>query len=229
MKLLSSIKWYSKGLYPHPYTEGLLLLVILLQVSIFSNSLISQSSYYVVQFIAIPLIVLSNGLHFMRGQSITVFEVALLGSWSRVSLGKIAALFMSFIPFIAAESALLVYFGHTSLLLLVIASVFVYSSVVLFSSLLSSSSISLFLTVSVLFLVPFSITALLQDYAIIHLRAGLIMSGIVYFLSPVIALEGYKGHYLSMAPLLGAAIAMVASVILLVSYHWIFVRTQIKP
>ena len=205
------------------------MLIILLQAYIFSNSLISDSYYYVVQFLVIPLIILSNGLHFVRDKSITVFEVPLLESWSAVSLGKVSALFISFVPFLGAESVLLVYFGHTSLLSLVVASIFIYSSIVLFSSLLSSPSVSFFMIISFLFLIPFSITALLEDYTIIHLRAGLIMSGIIYFFSPVIALESYKGHYLSMTPVSGAAIVMVASIVLLLFYHMIFARTQIKP
>ncbi len=200
-----------------------------MQVYIFSNSLISDSYYYVVQFLVVPLVVLSNGLHFVRDQSITVFEVPLLGSWSAVSLGKISALLISLVPFVVAESVILVYFGHLSLLLLVIASTLVYSAIVLFSSLLSSSSMSFFLTVPFLFLIPLSITVLLQDYIILHLRAGLLMSGIVYFFSPVLGLESFKNQEVSMSPFSGFVTVMVASFFLFLAYHLIFVRTQIKP
>ncbi|MHB1663179.1 MAG: hypothetical protein ACYCSG_05055, partial [Thermoplasmataceae archaeon] len=52
------------------------------------------------QLLLIPMIGLMNGLHMIRDDSVTIFELSLLRSWRNIAISKIIVTLVSFIPFL---------------------------------------------------------------------------------------------------------------------------------
>lgn len=229
MRLSSAVKWYSKGLFPHPQTEFLLGIIFITQYYILTDQSLNGNLDIVTQFLLIPLVVLFNGLFFVRDKDITIFEIYLLKSRSNVSLGRTIAIFLSFVPFLIVEALLLVVFKWKVDFLFVVISIMVNASFVLIASLLESFSSAFIVIVCVSFLLPLSSIVLFQNYSFLKLQVGQPLSAVLYVVSPLLTFQSYQGHIVQLSPSVGILVAFAFSIFVIIVYQLLFNRVQFKP
>ncbi|MCL5803282.1 MAG: hypothetical protein M1529_05630, partial [Candidatus Thermoplasmatota archaeon] len=173
--------------------------------------------------------ILVVGTHFVRGKSLTIFELSLLGSWRRLAVSKIIAFSIGLLPFIVVEILLLWLSKNVLFIAPILTSFLVYSALSILSS-LSSSQLTAF-TIGLIFilLIPISAVVLLENLGSLGATSGTPLGIILYLIVPLASFEYYRNGVVSVYPLMGFSIAFIISVIMIFTYILLFQRQEFKP
>lgn len=229
VKLRHALRWYLYGLFPQPYTSIAVVLFLILQFITLKVLTDSQNFFTLLQILLIPLVVLSNGLHFFRNQNVTVFEINLLRKWTLIPLSKIIMMLFSFAPYMIGESIFLYLMGFEAYIPLVAINFVVYSGLLLAFSLLPSSTSSIAMSFVFTFLLPIASSALIENYVNLGISSGPIMGAFIYVFSPIFGYHFYTLGKVSVNLLDGLIVDLVLSVLLMILYIFGFMRSQVKP
>lgn len=230
MKLMKAIKWYSKGLFPEPYTAGIYLFIFVTQyftLSALQNGVGLFVS--VTQLLLIPMVGLMNGLHIIRDDSVTIFELSLLRSWDNIALSKIIVILLSFLPFLILEGVITFYLNISYEFVYILATVVSISVLILFASLMHSFSVSFTSLVIFLFIFPASSISLLDNLQALKITAPVYMSYFGYFFSPMFSYEFFQSGVINVVPINGLLFDSILFFIMILIYFRTFTRTRYKP
>ncbi|MHB1493244.1 MAG: hypothetical protein ACYCR7_06925 [Thermoplasmataceae archaeon] len=230
MRLKQAIKWYTKGLFPEPHSILLYAFVFIIQIYTLlylknGNELFISTT----QLLLIPMIGLMNGLHMIRDDSVTIFELSLLRSWRNIAISKIIVTLVSFIPFLILEFVIVKYYGISYEFSGIAETVLIVASIILFSSLMHSFSVSFTSLFIFLFLLPASSTSLLANLQTLKTTAPYVISVFGYLFSPLTAYEYYTEGVITLSPTIGFYYALTFTFIMILFYYEKFMLTQYKP
>jgi hypothetical protein len=229
VKLSKIIKWYLRTIIVTPVYEVVILVVVLVQYA----SLFLSSSYFMFIFdssiLSFPITAVFVGSGIFRDKSIRIFELNLFQSRRRISLGKMIAAFLTFIPIFLINFLLLVYFNDSFLIIPSILSLLIIFGVMLLSALYNSTNQAIITTIMFSFLLPLSIEALLNNYANMGARPNLVIESFSYIFSPLFAFYFFKGGVISIAPVYGFLFSFLFALFLVCIYLLFTDKFQIKP
>ena len=229
VKLSKIIKWYLRTIIVTPVYEVVILVVVLVQYA----SLFLSSSYFMFIFdssiLSFPITAVFVGSGIFRDKSIRIFELNLFQSRKRISLGKMIAAFLTFIPIFLINFLLLVYFNDGFLIIPSILSLLIIFGVMLLSALYNSTNQAIITTIMFSFLLPLSTEALLNNYANMGARPNLVIESFSYIFSPLFAFYFFKGGVISIDPVYGFMFSFLFALFLVCIYLLFTDKFQIKP
>ncbi len=229
VKLSKIIKWYLKTIMTSPVYEIVLLIVVLVQYA----SLFLSSSYFMFIFdssiLSFPVTAVFVGSGIFRDKSIQIFELNLFQSRRRISISKVIAAFITFIPILIINSLILVYFNYSFLIVPSILSMFVIFGIMSLSAIYNSTNQAITTTIMFSFLLPLSIEALLNNYASMGMRPNIVIASFSYLFSPLFAFYFFKDGIISLNPDYGYLFSFVFASFLVCIYILFTDKFQIKP
>lgn len=229
VKLSKIIKWYLRTIIVTPVYEVVILVVVLVQYA----SLFLSSSYFMFIFdssiLSFPITAVFVGSGIFRDKAIQIFELNLFQSRRRVSISKMIAAFLTFIPIFLINCLLLVYFNDSFLIIPSFLSLLIIFGVMLLSAIYNSTNQAIITTIMLSFLLPLSIEALLNNYANIGARPNLVIESFSYIFSPLFAFYFFKGGVISIYPVYGFLFSFLFALFLVCIYLLFTDKFQIKP
>ena len=229
VKLSKIIKWYLRTIIVTPVYEVVILVVVLVQYA----SLFLSSSYFMFIFdssiLSFPITAVFVGSGIFRDKAIQIFELNLFQSRRRVSISKMIAAFLTFIPIFLINCLLLVYFNDSFLIIPSFLSLLIIFGVMLLSAIYNSTNQAIITTIMLSFLLPLSIEALLNNYANIGARPNLVIESFSYIFSPLFAFYFFKGGVISIYPVYGFLFSFLFALFLVCIYLFFTDKFQIKP
>ncbi len=223
------IKWYLTGFIAHPYYELLMMVVVLSQYYALFYSTGKEIFYSTSGALLIPLVAFYSGMHFARDERVTVFEISIFRSWTRLEAGRILSSLLSFVPFLLVELAFFAYYGLLLPYVSLIVSVLVFSALILISSLLTKFTYILVTLFLLLFLIPFSLLTLLSSYTSLAVPVPNFLAILSYVFIPMVAIAFYSNGSMMIAPVQGFVYGAASALSLMILYFLTFKRTEFKP
>jgi len=227
--VIKAIRWYLKGLFPIHIYLPLLSFIGFSQyylISVLKNPIAFST---ITQIFLIPIVMLSIASHFFRSKHITVFELTLIGSWRDLAVGKLVAFTIGLVPLMVLEFIVLWFSNSLDYLSSLLLTIVVYEAISLLASLAQAQMTAFMLDLVFILLLPIGAQILLGSYAQFHYTTGAIMGVIFYFLAPLVSYEYYKFQVVDVDPYLGLSIAFIIALLLIISYPYLFERSEFKP
>jgi hypothetical protein len=223
--IASAIKWYLKGLFPHPLTELLLLFSLSAQYGALENYKDIMMFIFTTEYIFLPLYSIFLGLHVVRESSVTAFELSFIKGWRTVYYGKFVVLLIGYVPITIGDIGLLILFSKQDLIFPIVARIVSCIAINMCASILLSTSFALMILVSFNFLIPFSSFVVFQtlpygqtlDYA---------TSSFIYFTAPLTSCMNFEKMSISLN--IGLFISIMLSAFLILLFGEIFRKKEVS-
>ncbi len=222
-----SVKWYMRGLFPHPLTEIVLAIVLASQYYAERYAGGQLAFVTVSQLLLLPIYGLLMSFHVIRDSKLTVFELSVLKSWEGIAIAKIIVLVVGFVPILVADIVLISSFSGYMLSLFLVAWVLEYLTITCLASLVRSQSGALLIVISFGILIPVGILSVLSYASSTHLVLGTSLSIVMYVLAPMLTYYYSSQGMLTVMPWAGFSSILAISLILLGGYFWIFLHSDL--
>ncbi len=223
-RIARAIKWYSKGLFPWPVIEIVLVFIFLIQYLAIKNYDVMVFSS-VSGMLVIPLYGIVMGLHFIRDSNTTVFELSLMKDLTTIFFGRLLTLTIGFIPIILGNYLLLHIFNMQFLFPSFLVQTVVYLALTMGASLLQDNKTA--------FITLFSLELLLPTASIVvfanagnYGKIDSIMSGFMYFFTPIYSSANFQ--LLELAQNNGLIIATLIAIALIFIWARFFKRLEFR-